>query len=1036
MSRQSWQQVRRLFDGARGRPADEREEFLRRSCQSDGELLEEVRSLLFAHEEAESFLELPFARVAPEARETERPAGLLEGVDRYRLRRVLGNGGMGRVYLAERADEEYRGRVAVKLLRQELASEALERRFRRERQILADLDHPNIARLLDGGTTDDGRSFLVLEYVEGEPIDRYCDRRRLSVDERLRIFCKVCSAVHAAHQSLIVHRDLKPANILVTADGEPKLLDFGIAKLLAPDEIDRTGTATTLGLAPLTLEYASPEQLRRQRITTASDVYALGVLLYELLTGRRPFRLGDRPPDELIRELCERPPVLPSVALGRSSERAWPEDTEPREPKAIGRARATDLKKLRRRLAGDLDNIVLKALRKRPQHRYLSAGELARDIERHLEGLVVRARPYTLAYRAAKFVRRHRWEVAFTAAVFAALVGLSVLLAIQKLRIEREQSRTQTAMEFLTGLFDPADPEVYHSDPDLELALPGRDLGAQLTVRELLDLGARAIDERFGGDPELQAELKATLGRINRQLGSYVAAAPLLEGALDLRRRLHGPDHPSVAASLLELGHLHYDLGENIVAEARYREALATLERLDLGAEAEAEKTLAGLAAALRHKGEIAEAENVQQRALTLARRLRGDEHERVAANLYALGDLHRELDRHDAADASYREALAVYRQLYGEVHPRVAALLTALGLLQQQRGDFAAAEPLLLDALGLQRRIHGDSHPAVAAAQHALSALLFELGRFDEAERLCHEALAMKRRIYRGPHPELVSSLNLLCLLRSRQGAHSEAEAYGREALAVRRVTLPELHPWAASAHTNLAAALAAQGESEEAEEHYRQALAIFRGVYGESHLQVARVLGNLGFLLRRKEDLPGAETHYRQALAIIREQVGPDHPDLAGYKTNLAYVLRRRGEPAEAAQMLREALQSYRRVLGPEHPNVGLCLTHLAGAMRDQGDSEAAVSTLRGALAIYDTALPPGHPWSFIARGQLGELLAEQGRYTEAEVVLLATYEESREIQGPDAESTVRSHERLIDLYRAWERPERAAELGRQLP
>ncbi|MCP3964500.1 MAG: serine/threonine protein kinase, partial [bacterium] len=909
----------------------------------------------------------------------------------------------------------------------ELAGEDLARRFRRERQILADLRHPDVARLLDGGTAADGRPYLVMEYVEGEPIDRYCDRLRLSVDERLKLFRRICGAVHAAHQSLIVHRDLKPANILVTAAGEPKLLDFGIAKLLGPERYD--ATATVPGLAPLTLEYASPEQLGRQLITTASDVYSLGVLLYELLTGGRPFQLGDQPVEAFLQQVREQPPPPPSSSLVPA---AGEPAGDASSPETVSRARASRPGKLRRRLAGDLDNIVLKALRKRPRRRYASADELARDVERHLAGRPVQARPDTVAYRTAKFVRRHRWKVAFATALFTGLVALSATLVEQNRRIRREQVRTRAAMEFLADTFEPADPEVYFSDPDLRHLLPQHARGDQLSLREVLDLRVGRIDEEFTAQPELRAELKAMFGELYRQLGEYDAARSLLDEALELRRRHLGPRHASVADSLRLLGDLHYDLDENDRAESRFRESLAILERLGRSHLAAVERVLSRLAEALRHRGDLRQAEEVRRRALDLARRIHGPDHERLAANLYALGDLLRERTDHDQAEALFAEALSIYRRLYDGAHPRVVSLITAQGLLLQQRDDFAAAEEHLEKALSLTRQAFGDEHPKVAEAQRTLAELLLQLGRFAEAEKLCRNALTIDREIFHDAHPQTAASLNLLGLLRRAQGALDQAERDLLEALSIWSSVHGENHPVVATAHTNLGDVLRTQDKLDGAVEHHLRALEIFRQAYGEEHPQVATAHNNLAATLRRKGDPRGAAHHYRQALEIFEDSLGTSTSQIGVVKTNLARLLRDLGQPVEAERFAGEALEIFESLLGEDHPNVGVALAHLAGALQDQSKLGAAESALGRALEIYDGAqLPPGDRNRLRAQGQLGEVLAASDRFAEAEAVLSQAYDTSLEAHGPADRSTVKARQRLAELYRAWNRPELLAQL-----
>ena len=438
-----WRRVKDLYQAARERPAESREGWLADACGDDRELEREVRSLLAAAEAPADFLRPPSTWAARRIDEMapETPAGgdpdseapHLEGqaLGPYRIERRVGQGGIGSVYLATR-DDAFRKQVAVKVIRRGMATAEVLARFRGERQILASIEHPHIARLIDGGATSDGRPYLVMEYIEGQPIDRYCDRRRLGIRARLELFLGVCEAVEVAHRNLVVHRDLKPGNLLVTDDGTPKLLDFGIAKILDPDLVDGLTLATRAGTRLLTPEFASPEQLTGERVTTASDLWSLGALLYLLLAGRTPFELGGGSLAELARRVDEGEPQRPSAAVAEAGdERA----------RALAERRSTTPAELARALRGDLDTIVLEALRRDPERRYASAGALAADIRRHLADLPIEARPDTLGYRAGKFVRRHRPAVAATALAVVATLALLVTLAVQSARLARERGR-------------------------------------------------------------------------------------------------------------------------------------------------------------------------------------------------------------------------------------------------------------------------------------------------------------------------------------------------------------------------------------------------------------------------------------------------------------------------------------------------------------------------------------------------------------------------------------------------------------------
>ena len=541
MNPELWSRAKAVFEAALERPAADRARFVAGEAAGDEALGAEVLSLLAAHESAEArgFIEAPAVGPLPPPPAEPDWAGRLVGP--YRIVGEIGRGGMGAVFRAVRDDDQYHKEVAVKVVMRGVDNDLVRERFRSERQILAAFDHPNIARLLDGGATTDGRPYLVMELVDGEPITAWARNRSLSLDERLALFRQVCSAVSDAHRKLVVHRDIKPANILVGRDGVPRLLDFGIAKLLEGG----TGTGGTGFLQQMmTPEYASPEQVRGEPITTATDVYSLGVVLYELVTGERPHRLAGRDLADLAR-LHEEEPAKPSVAAGTA-----------REP---------DGTLLARRLRGDLDTILLKALRREPERRYASVDQLSEDLGRHREGLPVLARPEGTAYRAAKFVGRHRTSVAAAAVLAAVASAASWNLVVQARRVERERDKAQEVSRFLIRL--------------LRVSLPSEARGHALTAREVLDQGVSRVDQDLSGRPDARAALLQTLGAAYARLGLADSAAPLLQESLRLRSEMREGETLDVAEALHELAGALVVQGDSEGAERCYRRALAIRAR-------------------------------------------------------------------------------------------------------------------------------------------------------------------------------------------------------------------------------------------------------------------------------------------------------------------------------------------------------------------------------------------------------------------------------------------------------------------------
>lgn len=849
-----WRRADRLFESALDLDPGERIAFVDRECGDDAELRALVLRLLANTETEDSWL-APGDGLSATALESlgggPGDESDLEGktVDRYRVLQEIGRGGMAVVYLAERADGHFEQQVALKLIKRGVDTDEVVRRFERERQILARIRHPSIARLLDGGTTEQGRPFFAMERVEGEPIDRYCDGQRLSIDERLKLFLDVARAISHAHRNLVVHRDIKPSNILVTPAGEVKLLDFGIARLLQPHATDPRLTRTRERL--LTPAFASPEQIRGAPVTTASDVYQLGVLLYLLLTGHSPHRAAQDDVDALAVAIVEQPPTMPSTAVRTTGSRTGVEVS----PETVGRHRGTSPAALRRELAGDLDNIVLMALRKEPERRYASVELLIEDIERYLGGHPVSARPDTLSYRTTKFVKRHKLAVGLAASVVVLLAALAVTMTVQAGRTARERDRanreaaaSEQVSEFLVDLFQVSD--------------PGRAKGETVTAREILETGAERIGDELGSQPAVRAKLMDTMGRVYQNLGLFDSAQPLLEGALELRRETLGPASPDVAKSLNHVAWLLENRGDYDAAEPLYREALATM------------------------------------------RTLHGEEHEHVADSLNNLALLLYRKGAFDEAEPLHRQALDMRRRLLDGDDPRIADSLSNLALLLGQRGDQDEAERLHREALELRRTALGEIHPHVATSLDNLGRVKFAKGEHAEAESLFNEGLAMRRKLYGDAHPEVAQSLNNLASVRFATGDLEGAEEMFRDLVAVDRELLGTDHPDYANGVNNLAFILVAQGKSEAAEPLYRESLAIFERALEPGHWHLALTRGNYGECLLDLGRTEEAEAMLLAAHAAMTDALGEDHQRTKKVAGLLATLYETKGMPQEAAR------------------------------------------------------------------------------------------------------------------------------------
>ncbi|MEX2124134.1 MAG: serine/threonine-protein kinase [Woeseia sp.] len=717
LNRERWARVEHLFDEVAEMSPTGRAAYLASACGNDLELREYIESLArsdiakntIIEDSIRGLLEL----AVPDLRSNSDVIG--ERIGPYRVVRAIGSGGMGVVYLAERADEQFRQQVAIKLVRQRLIDPEIEQRLVSERQILANLDHPNIARLFDGGTTTDGTPYLVMEYIDGLPIDDYCDGRRLSIHERLALFRTICSAVHYAHQNLVVHRDIKPTNILVTEDGTPKLLDFGIAKLL-----DAGGAATDGltrdGAVMLTPENAAPEQVLNGRITTATDTYALGILLYRLLTGHRPCQVGSNP-REMALAICEQIPERASAVVTRRTDTSDSQASgdAPMTPELISRYRSTTLEKLVRRLKGDLDNIVQVALRKEPARRYRSVNEFSEDIRMHLASLPVLARPDSWHYRSGKFVRRHVAGVAMSSMLVALLAAFGVAMVVQNKRIVQERDTAKEVSTFLEEIF---------MAPD-----PGNARGLDITAKEILAKGADRISDQLGDRPVIQATLMGTIGRVYFNLGEYEPSIAMLEESLRIRRQALGEQHPDVAAGKNELAVSLIRTADFERARQLLEEALAQNRREYGESSTEAAANLYNLAALHQATGELDEAERFAGSSIAIYAQ-GGD---RYAADLAeaknALARILHDKNDLDGAETLEREAIALVKTHLGEDHPFMAYYLQNLAVVLQTKGDIDAAEAMLYESIAATRKVLGEEHSLLGGSLVRLGTLLHNKG-------------------------------------------------------------------------------------------------------------------------------------------------------------------------------------------------------------------------------------------------------------------------------------------------------------------
>jgi len=1003
-----WKRIQELFARAVELPDGEREALLAAACGDDEALRDEVRSLLHADATGHSFLDgraIDALGGAP-ALAADEGADAVEGrvIGPYRLVRRIGVGGMGAVYLAERADGQFEQRIALKIIKRGMDSDEILRRFHYERQILARLAHPHIARLLDGGVSEEGVPYFTLEYVDGEPIDRYCDAHGLRIEERLRLFETALEAVTHAQHNLVVHRDLKPSNVMVTADGTVKLLDFGIAKLLGED--DTGGGLTRTGHRIMTPGYAAPEQVRGEPVTTATDVYALGVVLYELLTGHRPYGLVEETPGDLERAILETQPARPSAVVARPAARRLGSTTTTTTAEQLSERRAARPRELRRQLAGDLDNIVLMALRKEPDRRYGSAERFLEDIQRYRAGRPVAARPDTVRYRMQKFVQRNRVGVATGAAIVVGVAAL-VVFYTGKLRTERDRARVEAekaaaVSEFLTSIFTVADP---NESP-----------GETVTARELLERGAARIESELAGEPEVQGQMMRIVGKVYYSLGLADDSVRMLKRALETQLRVLGPRDRQTLETQLALSAAMSWAGDNEGAEPLFRDlieasgqALGPFSDILAGA-------LTGLAIVLNERAEYDESERLYRQAIAINRRL-GDEaaRKREAVDLNNLGLVLHEQGRLAEADSVFEEALVRQREIFGEVHPEIATTLYNYGQLQRVLGDYARAEEIARQVVEMDEKLIGPDHPDIAYSKVSLAGLLQRRGDFEGARVLLEDALVLRTRALGPDHQNTAFSINAVARLYHSMGDYARAESLYVVSMEIHKRVNGERHPAVAQRINNLAwiaydrgdyekavrlhrqgleinletkgpdapetlsnriqlgRALAALGRLDEALAVQREALETARSVRGEDAPHIANHLVALAEVERLRGQLDDAESHAHEGLDMLRGQFGEEDIRYAAGAVELAAVLRDRRHLAGAERLYRQALGTRRAILPAGHRLIGEAMVGLGGVLCAQGETQEGSRTLREGIAIMQQTVRSTHPDVEQARGVL---------------------------------------------------------------
>jgi serine/threonine protein kinase/Flp pilus assembly protein TadD len=878
-----WTRIRDLFSQAVDLTPEQRSRFLDDRCGDDSELRVELNALLDS-DAGHSISPITGAiGTAIEATTREHRKELLGSIiGPYRLTSVIGHGGAGTVYLGERVDRQYSAQVAIKIVEGAALSAEIGRRFRAERQILANLNHPNIARLLDAGETDQGYPYLVMEYVHGEPIDAYCDKQKLSLDARIELLLKVCEAIRYAHQNLTVHRDIKPANILVLPDGTPKLLDFGIAKLLDTSAMAADLALTRMNDRVLTPEYASPEQILGNTVTTATDVYSLGVVLYELLTGLRPYKVSAANQLELERTICVTDATTPSTAV-KQALRAVNDDPPPtRNIHAISEARGITPMRLRTFLEGDLDAILLRSLRKELEYRYTTIDQFVGDLQNYLNREPVNARQGNWVYYAQRFTRKHAFGVTVTAGFIVVLATALVVtfnqartIAAERDNANREKQASDAVASFMSDVFVAADP----------FETQGK---KEATARDLLDNATKNIGSGLTQEPAVKARLLETMGSTYVRQGQFERGALLLEEAVSIRKSQGDTNSLALASLLVKIGNAKLRLNDTSGAEPALMEALNILELSDA-----AETPL-------------------------------------YADALSRLASLEKQRNNPKKSFELFEKTLALHRRIFGPTHPETATVLSSYASAKSWAGDYASAETLAREAVDSLRISKPGLYPDRITAETLLGVALLKNGNLDEAAPILENALKSQIAIFGDRSPRLIETLRSLVDLRRGQSRLDEAELYARKALDICTEAIGERKVDTAQAYEKLAIVLWQRNKLDEAERGLRIALSIYGDSLPPDNLFTAASEHFLGEVLLSQKRTEEAANQLKTAISRLKRLQSADWR-IARSENTLGQALISAGKLDEGTRYLQQSFQTLSTTPGVPQETVRLARTRL---------------------------------------------------------------------------------------------------------
>jgi serine/threonine protein kinase/tetratricopeptide (TPR) repeat protein len=931
--------------------SDEREAYLKKACGGDKKLRADVELLLKAHFEGPV---LDPAVTIDDSPLTEGPG---TKIGRYKLLQLIGEGGFGVVYMAEQEEPIFR-KVALKIIKLGMDTKRVIARFEAERQALAMMEHPNIAKVLDAGATDTGRPYFVMELVKGIPITEYCDKNNLDTRQRLELFIDVCKAVQHAHQKGIIHRDIKPSNVMITLhDSKPvaKVIDFGIAKATQHRLTEKT-LFTDFRRFMGTPVYMSPEQAEMSGldVDTRSDIYSLGILLYELLTGSTPLEekmLLNAAHDEMCRMIREEEPEKPSTRLSTLGEMLA----------EVAKHRHVQPDQLCKIVRGDLDWVVMKTLEKDRTRRYETAHELVLDIERHLRDEPVVAGPPSMGYRMKKFMRRNRVLVTSVAAVLVVLMGgivASTIFAVGQARARAEAERQAKISQAVADFLE---------NDVLASVEPAKAKGPEVTVRYILDEASENMVDKFEDEPLVEASIHHTLGSTYRSLGVYKAAEQHSERACKIRRQRLGEEHPDTLRSMNNLANVY------------------------------------------RKQGRYNEAEKLNIKVLEVRRSVFGEEHPDTLTSMNNLANVYSDQGRYDEAEKLHVKNLEIRRRVLGEEHPKTLTSMNNLTNVYVDQGRYDEAEKLHKKTLEIQRRVLGEEHPKTLTSMSNLAIVYKAQGRYDEAEKMHKKTLEIRRRLLGEEHPDTLISMNKLAIVYNRQSRYNEAEKLYKKALEIQRRILGEEHPDTMRSMTNLASVYWNQGRYEEAEKLYKKALEIRRRLLGEEHPDTVTFIGGMATIYKGKGRYDEAEKLHKKTLEIQRRILGEEHPDTLWTMNDLAEVHCDQGRYDEAEKLYKKTLEIRRRVMGEEHPKTLLSMSKLAGVYRRQGRYDEAEKLYKKTLEIQRRVLGEEHKETLWTMNDLGFMYRKQYRYNDAKPLYVKALEGRRRVLGDEHKATL---------------------------